>query len=170
MIYLIADEALTVCKIGTSVNAKRRIGMIQTSCPFKINLICERDGDFSTERAMHNALAQWRIRGEWFHYNQEVLDIFQDHQGGSGEFGEGYRLRGALKDALRDMVENNPHNGDYETWADNILYVMRDAASEFAGDGDAALAECNPDEYLAERPSITAWKAIIDMALWGKWK
>ena len=66
-------------KIGrTSDRLKKRLGQIQSSNPSKLKLLsamqCECLDDEWLEFAIHAALAEHRVHGEWFNPVQRVLD------------------------------------------------------------------------------------------------
>lgn len=67
MIYIIHAEGTAYYKIGQSARSvKERMGVLQTGCPHNLNLILEVEGDVRHERFIHNKLADFRHRGEWF--------------------------------------------------------------------------------------------------------
>ena len=81
-------------------------------------------------------------------------------------------MREQMKEVLMRMEGEDVHStGLYDLWIDELLLAMRDAAEEYAGEADDALDDHRKQGYMArDYASITAWKAIIDMAVWGSWK
>lgn len=61
-------------KIGISSDVQRRLGSIQTGCPFPVKLL----GQWRTpharkvEKAAHKALMKYRTTGEWFNIAENV--------------------------------------------------------------------------------------------------
>jgi hypothetical protein len=73
MIYLIADTERKWCKIGHSNSPKERIKAIQTGCPFDVEIVNVVEGGCKEEKELHKLFKQYYIRGEWFQYNQEIV-------------------------------------------------------------------------------------------------
>lgn len=74
-VYIIAKdlepEFAPPIKVGISQNPYGRSLDIRTSCPFDVAVFATfKAPDFRTaldwERSFHNALEEWRLRGEWF--------------------------------------------------------------------------------------------------------
>lgn len=61
-------------KIGVSGNPWSRVAEMQTACPWELRLLAWRPGEAPDERALHQKLAQFRMRGEWFEPSTEVLE------------------------------------------------------------------------------------------------
>lgn len=77
-VYLIHAPAVDMIKIGYAANPARRIGSIATSCPFPLAILATREGGFSLERAMHRALRESRVHGEWFRHWGQCVAWFHD--------------------------------------------------------------------------------------------
>jgi hypothetical protein len=77
MIYLIShnDQFL---KVGYTNNIKKRLSQLQCSSPIKLKLLHLIDGDTSLESDIHNLFKHISTSGEWFEYNQSILDYFSD--------------------------------------------------------------------------------------------
>lgn len=74
MVYLIADTERKYCKIGKSINPKERLGGIQTSSPLDLEIICTKEGSTNEEGYLHKKFQKYHIRGEWFQYNEEIVE------------------------------------------------------------------------------------------------
>lgn len=75
MIYLIKSEENGMCKIGFSLTPELRLKSIQTSCPYKLELIIVIDGDIGIERQIHDKFISLKSKGEWFLYSDEIVDF-----------------------------------------------------------------------------------------------
>lgn len=60
-------------KIGYSTNPARRLAALQASHPEVLHLIGLTQGSQLEEDRLHEQLAQWRIRGEWYAATAAVL-------------------------------------------------------------------------------------------------
>lgn len=76
----VGGESLVYCignkdyvKVGYTTDLSKRHKQIQTSCPFKVDVLNTfRDGDLTFERYLHKELKQYNTYGEWFTRNDEV--------------------------------------------------------------------------------------------------
>lgn len=75
-IYFIQVGSTGPIKIGrTSGPVSKRLAGIQTSMPFDLKLIATiPDASFADEKLLHKQFDHLRIRGEWFHPAEELLD------------------------------------------------------------------------------------------------
>jgi hypothetical protein len=67
-IYVIANDALGVCKVGIAFDPTQRLGELQTGSPHVLRLahvIIHSDASGVEARA-HHILASHRMHGEWF--------------------------------------------------------------------------------------------------------
>lgn len=72
-IYVIGNENLPFVKIGKTNNILKRLSTLQTSLPYRLDLIYLLDDKHRTlEKRLHNVYSEYRVRGEWF-YNS-ILD------------------------------------------------------------------------------------------------
>lgn len=104
MIYLILERTNAYLKIGYSTNPKNRKISLQTSNPFRLELICVRDGEIEDERKLQHKYWELCVSGEWFKYDERIVREF---------FGEGTDLEflnmGNLrneKDTTEDLLKN----------------------------------------------------------------
>jgi hypothetical protein len=64
VIYFIAAD--NCIKIGTTKNLRARVASLRTSSAGEIEVIGTIDGGFEIERAIHFAVREHHLRGEWF--------------------------------------------------------------------------------------------------------
>lgn len=77
MIYLIASSKYI--KIGYSSNFKKRSEQYKTCNPdFKVLDIYE-EGTEQDETNLHNILYEYSYKGEWMHYNDEVIKVWNNY-------------------------------------------------------------------------------------------
>lgn len=67
-LYVVVDEPRGVCKIGIAENVIRRMRDIQTCYPFVLSIYFAKltPNARSKEYALHKALDDYRLEGEWF--------------------------------------------------------------------------------------------------------
>lgn len=70
-VYFIRSE--DAVKVGTSRNPQRRLAVMQTAHPGKLEIAALRVGDSKMEREYHRRFAPFRLRGEWFSPAPEIL-------------------------------------------------------------------------------------------------
>lgn len=78
VIYMVAIDDSAICKVGFSTDVGSRLRQLQTSNPFVLRLVKTRNGCPILEKAIHNALKKFHVRGEWFRMTPEVSVIFDD--------------------------------------------------------------------------------------------
>ena len=67
MIYFVSCPDVKAIKIGYSRSDPRlRAGVLQLQSPHEMMLLGVIDGDMDAERSIHQSLADFKIRGEWF--------------------------------------------------------------------------------------------------------
>ena len=72
-VYAIASDRFV--KFGISVNPKRRLAGMQTSCPLDLELVGFFEGDEALEKRIHKKLRRFRVRGEWFKVGETTLNF-----------------------------------------------------------------------------------------------
>ena len=78
LVYLAKNEATTDLKIGISTNPAKRIKLLNTSSSHKISLIHIIKGSYETESYLHNLFKTLRLNGEWFKYDESILETFKN--------------------------------------------------------------------------------------------
>ncbi len=71
MIYFIVQQDKYV-KIGRSVNPEERKKLFQTGNPNRLKIWVIFPGGEETERRVHEFWRNWRYRGEWFRFDEEM--------------------------------------------------------------------------------------------------
>lgn len=76
-IYFIRSVCGGPVKIGKAHNIKQRLATLQTSHPYKLEVIgiIPYGGD-EVEKQLHTDLAQYRLMGEWFEWNPGFEKVF----------------------------------------------------------------------------------------------
>lgn len=62
-------------KIGITVYPPKRIGELQTGCPWPITLLGVRAGEPHHENWLHKRFSKSRMTGEWFECSEELLSF-----------------------------------------------------------------------------------------------
>lgn len=73
MIYFIRAMQSGAIKIGTSNDPKRRLETMQTGSPEPLELIGVLPGQADAEKVLHRTFAKFRIHGEWFKGDEELI-------------------------------------------------------------------------------------------------
>jgi len=68
-LYFIQEKGTGYIKIGRSVDPKRRLRALQTGNGSTLKLVAVFEGQGNLETHLHDTLASWRLKGEWFHYD-----------------------------------------------------------------------------------------------------
>lgn len=76
MVYFI--EANKRIKIGYTENPTQRISDIQVSSPYKINVLLLINGTVRYEKLIHKKFKPYRLRGEWFSYNKNIIEYINN--------------------------------------------------------------------------------------------
>lgn len=77
-IYAIEARQSKLVKIGFSTEPSKRIATLQTGCPEELLVVAIWEGSQADEHAIHSALREHRINGEWFTVNAEETRAFID--------------------------------------------------------------------------------------------
>jgi len=72
-IYFVQGECGGPIKIGYSTDIEKRIKTLQTGYPDVLGILYLIPGDMADEEELHKELAYYRMRGEWFKPDEEVL-------------------------------------------------------------------------------------------------
>lgn len=72
-VYFIEDREARAIKVGwTSRDPAKRLRVLQTGCPRPLALMGSVEGSKGDEKALHDRLRAYRLRGEWFSDCPEV--------------------------------------------------------------------------------------------------
>lgn len=80
MVYFV--KAGDYIKIGYSKNEKAfktRLSSYKTSCPFEVEVLGTLDGGVEEERDIMNYFIKFHTRGEWFNYDESILEYILNH-------------------------------------------------------------------------------------------
>jgi len=92
MIYFITDGAYT--KVGVALEPEKRLRELQTGNPFDLRIAKTIEGSYEEESKLHSVLQLYRMRGEWFEWNNfddELIDLLLTEEP-SGVFIDGERV------------------------------------------------------------------------------
>ena len=79
MIYLISYDNQFL-KIGYTKNITKRLSQLQTSIPIKLEVLHLIDGDIALEKKLHFLFKDLRTQGEWFNFDNSILEYFEDKE------------------------------------------------------------------------------------------
>ena len=71
--YYIQGEVTKLVKIGKTRDLKTRLKNMQMASPDRLVVLKAHTGD--VEKTVHNAFRRFRLHGEWFSPDQELLDF-----------------------------------------------------------------------------------------------
>lgn len=69
-LYILQSQGTGAIKIGRSDDPERRLGEVQTGCPYRLRIILVAKDMGYREKSVHRAMRRHRTRqadGEWFH-------------------------------------------------------------------------------------------------------
>lgn len=100
--HRLQDDEVCLVKIGyTGGNPFSRLDSLQTGSPVPLVLHAYIDGSLELERAFHEAFAQSRMIGEWFHVSLKVRDFLGYLEcEGDDKFVPRERLLNAISDVI----------------------------------------------------------------------
>ena len=75
--YFIQGVPLSPVKIGRAIDVASRLKSLQTGTPHELRTLLVLDGD--REMEMHDRFARHRIRGEWFHWCDEIRQFIDEN-------------------------------------------------------------------------------------------
>jgi hypothetical protein len=77
VIYAIRAVGTEYIKFGVAIDVKERLRVLQTGCPFPLELVATCEGDQKTETWIHWRLFQARAHhmGEWFKDGEEAKRV-----------------------------------------------------------------------------------------------
>jgi hypothetical protein len=75
--YFIQGVPLSPVKIGRAIDVASRLKSLQTGTPHELRTLLVLNGD--REMEMHGRFSKHRIRGEWFHWCDEIRQFIDDN-------------------------------------------------------------------------------------------
>lgn len=83
MIYIARAEGLNALKVGFTQCAWglfKRINSLQTACPVPLRVVAAiTEGTMAQEKALHDLMTEWRMRGEWFKSNPVLEKLIAEY-------------------------------------------------------------------------------------------
>jgi hypothetical protein len=135
LIYFIESPAMKALKIGVAVDVQRRFHGIQCHNADKLRLLGVIAGWEPHEREWHQRLREHRIRGEWFHTNEEVMSAVRAAiDGYHAALNNDYQgcLEMELGELLEDPLQMSPDAVAIESVSRGVRR-LREAAMSLAG-------------------------------------
>lgn len=78
-VYFIKSTISHEIKIGfTSSKVSKRLSTIQTSHPYKLELLAEVPGDRKFEKSLHKKFERYRLNGEWFRPHPDIISYISN--------------------------------------------------------------------------------------------
>ena len=77
-IYFIEEGLDGKIKIGYSTNPSERLKTLQTSNPRTLRLLITIEGNEQDEKILHTKFSKYRLQGEWFEPNEEILIFIEE--------------------------------------------------------------------------------------------
>ncbi len=78
-IYFIKSTTNHEIKIGfTSGDVTKRLSTLQTSHPYKLELLATISGNTKFEKSLHRKFQQYRLKGEWFQPHPDIIAYVSD--------------------------------------------------------------------------------------------
>jgi Meiotically up-regulated gene 113 len=75
--YFIQGVPLSPVKIGRAIDVPSRLKQLQTGTPHELRTLLVLNGD--REMEMHDRFSRHRIRGEWFHWCDEIRNFINEN-------------------------------------------------------------------------------------------
>ena len=76
-IYFVQMALTRHIKVGYAKSAERRLSMLQTSNPERLEIVAIVAGYQSDEGDLHRVLHGWRLHGEWFRHGPWMEQVFE---------------------------------------------------------------------------------------------
>jgi len=74
-VYFMLAVGTEKIKIGVAGDVELRLSNLQVGSPYKLLLLVSFPGNELLEKILHNLLKPYKVRGEWFKMDDEVLDV-----------------------------------------------------------------------------------------------
>lgn len=76
-VYFIINDKNKLCKIGFSVDPKKRIKVLQTGCPYPLRIYRTIEATMKMEKQLHKQFREYKTNGEWFSITGRLLDYLK---------------------------------------------------------------------------------------------
>jgi hypothetical protein len=74
-VYAIGGADQRLVKIGYTIDPKKRLTFIQTTCPFPVSILWMEEGGAELEGMLHGHFADVRAHGEWFEFTGDAATL-----------------------------------------------------------------------------------------------
>jgi hypothetical protein len=109
-VYILRAEGEDIVKIGftSSPQIWKRLKAIQSNSPIKLGILLYfLEEGRSLETSLHREFRQYRLHGEWFRYEGELVDFVQEHR----KFQHETRMKRLKENEEAEEKENAQENG-----------------------------------------------------------
>lgn len=76
-VYFIKPDGVDAVKIGHAEDVPSRLATLQTGSWTNLSVIAIINENDFTERELHRAFKKFKMRGEWFVYNQRIKEFIR---------------------------------------------------------------------------------------------
>lgn len=77
-VYFIQENNSKAIKIGKAVDPNTRLKQLQTGHPYELKILKVISGGYKEEKKLHKLFEKYRLAGEWFEYNDELMGYIDD--------------------------------------------------------------------------------------------
>ena len=134
-------------KIGYSTNPEVRLAQLQGAHHSELVIVYSFDADQSRESWLHDRLAEFRVRGEWYRDDPEILFSMRVLE-------VGLRLERLVRGVTRDAMDQLGRAFSRDDVTDALAAFARDAADALADANAELLAfietACNDPQSLRD--------------------
>src|SRR5947207_2529709 len=78
-VYFFKENATNAIKIGRSYDVRMRFEQIQSGMPQELEFLGFMQGSWAKEKEMHSKFEHLRLRGEWFRFDQSIVDFIESN-------------------------------------------------------------------------------------------
>lgn len=75
-VYLIGSEKAKILKIGYTKSLEQRLKQLQANSSYQLRVIKEKPGTVEAEKIELTKAKEFRIQGEWFTWNDSIIENF----------------------------------------------------------------------------------------------
>ncbi len=129
--FVLCHSAPKALKIGKSCRPTIRLSYLQTCCPFRLELLYTADLSdypYGLEAKLHRAFARFRMRGEWFLYNNHTARLVEQFKSGELDLPEIYKSKDTT---VLSICPFDSCNNDRMTILNSVVYKERIHAGKY---------------------------------------
>jgi hypothetical protein len=67
-VYLVGNSNSSIAKIGTTKSLQKRLSVLQSGYPLRLEILWHRPGGWALEQYLHRWFADMHVKGEWFDF------------------------------------------------------------------------------------------------------